>query len=221
MHRYDQWYVPVKAMNGPNPLEILTVGHSTHSYESFLCLLRKSNVTAIADVRSSPHSRHFPQFNRDTLRDELRMDGIAYVFLGDQLGGRPKDKAFYCDGVADYEKMATANEFDEGIERVIDGAKKFRIALMCSEHDPLDCHRCLLVGRELAKRKVDIRHILADGGTVSQREIEEGLIAAAGRDHDDLFMSREETLANGYRIRARKVAYADPTLDPKSPIAAE
>ena len=87
MHRYDQWRVPVKVMNPPNALFVLTIGHSTYSYELFLALLRNANVTAIADVRSSPYSRHLPQFNRDTLRDDLRIDGIAYVFLGDQLGG--------------------------------------------------------------------------------------------------------------------------------------
>lgn len=204
-----------------NLLAIFTIGHSTLSYESFLALLRNSNVTAIADVRSSPHSRHFPQFNRDTLRDELRLDSIAYVFVGDQLGGRPKDKKFYCDGVADYERMATAKEFHEGIERVIEGAKKFRIALMCSEHDPLDCHRCLLVGRELARRKVDVRHILSGGETVSQSQIEDRLIADASRNHDDLFMSRKELLEKAYRDRGRKVAYAEPISDPKGPIAAE
>ena len=117
--------------------------------------------------------------------------------------------------------MVTANEFHEGIERVLEGVKKFRIALMCSEHDPLDCHRCLLVGRELARRKVDVRHILSGGETVSQNQIEDRLIADASRDHDDLFMSREEMLQKAYRDRGRKAAYAEPISDPKGPIAAE
>ena len=79
-----------------------------------------------------------------------RMD--FYVFLGKELGGRPNKRRFYCDGVADYKKMAQASEFKKGLDRVIEGAKKYRIALMCSERDPSDCHRCLLVGRALATR---------------------------------------------------------------------
>jgi hypothetical protein len=101
-------------------------------------------------VRSSPYSRHFPHSNIDELRVELRADRISYVFLGKQLGGRPNERRFFCGGVADYEKMALAPEFNKGLDRVIEGAKKYRIALMCSEREPLDCHRCLLVGRALA-----------------------------------------------------------------------
>jgi uncharacterized protein (DUF488 family) len=77
----------------------MTIGHSTHSWERFITLLRKANVTAIADVRSSPYSRHSPQFNRQELCEELRLDGISYVFLGKELGGRPKERDFYCEGV--------------------------------------------------------------------------------------------------------------------------
>ena len=131
-------------MNTP-AAPILTIGHSTLTYEAFLSLLRATGVSAIVDVRSVPYSRHTPQFNMDTLTSELKSDGIAYVFLGDTLGGRPETRAFYCNGVADYELMAKKPEFDGGLDRLIDGAKRYRIALMCSEQDPLDCHRCLLV----------------------------------------------------------------------------
>lgn len=209
------------AVSKTNAIRVFTIGHSTHSYETFLSLLRTAEVTAIADVRSSPYSRHFPQFNRETLQDDLRLDGIAYVFLGDQLGGRPQGKKFYSAGVADYEKMAKDERFCEGLERVVDGAKKYRIALLCSEGNPLDCHRCLLVGRELVKRNLCVCHILPDGRIESQAEIDDKLFADASRDHDDLFLSREEVLAMAYRDRGRKVAYAEPGSDPERPIAAE
>lgn len=189
--------------------EVLTIGHSTHSYERFLELLRMAGVTAIADVRTSPYSRHFPHFSQDTLKDELRIDSIAYSFLGNELGGRPRERKFYCDGVADYEKMAEAPEFNKGLDRVIEGTKKYRIALMCSEHDPLDCHRCLLVGRALAARGVAVKHILADGISADHGAIEERLLKSEGRAGDDLFLSPDERLAEAYRKRARKVAYAE------------
>ncbi|MEQ1406535.1 DUF488 domain-containing protein [Neorhizobium sp. Rsf11] len=191
---------------------IWTIGHSTHSYEEFLSLLRRAGITAIADVRTAPYSRHFSQFNQDALKKELRLDGIAYSFLGDELGGRPKGSRYYCDGVADYEEMARADEFKKGLDRVMEGATKYRIALMCSEHDPLDCHRCLLVGRALDQRDVAVRHILTDGSIVSHREIEEKLLAITGSQNDDLFLLPKERLTNAYRRRSLKVAYAEPAL---------
>ena len=201
--------------------EVLTIGHSTLPYERFLELLRRANVTAVADVRSAPYSRHYPHFNRDDLRAELRSDGISYVFLGKELGGRPSERRFYCEGVADYEKMAQAPEFSEGLKRVVEGVKKYRVALMCSERDPLDCHRCLLVSRALAQRGVRVSHILDDGSVVSHTKIEERLLELSGRTNDDLFAPQSERLATAYRERARKVAFVEPQPGPGGPIAAE
>jgi uncharacterized protein (DUF488 family) len=190
--------------------EVLTIGHSTLPYERFLSLLRSARVTAVADVRSAPYSRQFPHFSRDELCDQLRSDGVSYVFLGKELGGRPSEEKFYCEGVADYEKMAQAPEFNKGLDRVIEGAKNHRIALMCSERDPLDCHRCLLVGRALARRGIRVGHILSDGSVVRHEQIEDRLLELAGRTDDDLFATRSDRLAAAYRERARKVAFVEP-----------
>jgi uncharacterized protein (DUF488 family) len=200
---------------------VFTIGHSTHSWEHFVALLQRANVTAIADVRTSPYSRHSPQFSRDNLRAGLRAAGISYVYLGKGLGGRPSGCQFYCDGVADYEKMAQAPEFITGLDRVVEGAKKYRIALMCAERDPLDCHRCLLVGRALAQRGVRVSHIRDDGKVVSHGEIEDSLLRLSGRDSADLFAPPSERLAAAYRARARKVAFAEPQPNPGGSIAAE
>ncbi|TPK88875.1 DUF488 domain-containing protein [Mesorhizobium sp. B2-4-12] len=202
-------------------ITVWTIGHSMHTYERLLQLLRSAEITAVADVRTSPYSRHFPQFGKDALRDELRMDGIAYSFLGKELGGRPTGSQYYCDGIADYELMAKSLEFRHGIQRVLDGAQKYRVALMCSEHDPLDCHRCLLVGRALAKRGVGVKHIHPNGGILTQGEIEERLLKLESHDGGDLFMSSDERLAAAYRKRARKVAYTEPSNGASDAIAAE
>ena len=202
-------------------VEVLTIGHSTLPYERFLTLLRKASVTAVADVRTAPFSRHFPHFNRDVLRDELRQDSIAYVFLGEELGGRPKDKRFFCDGVADYEKMAETEEFARGLDRVIEGAKKYRIAMMCSERDPLDCHRCLLVGRALRERGVAVRHILSGGQTVDHQQIEAKLMEMSGKSDIDLFEPPTDRLATAYRDRAMKVAFLERPDNAQKPAAVE
>ena len=202
-------------------LEVFTVGHSTLSYEDFIGLLRAAGVTAIGDVRTAPYSRHFPHFNRDTLQSELLEDGIEYRFLGQKLGGRPSGKEFFCEGVADYEKMAATEDFSKGLDLVAQGAEKHRLALMCSERDPLDCHRCLLIGRALAERGIAVKHILPGGDILGQDEIEERLLKSADVQDGDFFRSRDERLALAYRQRGRKVAYAEPTDEPSGQVAAE
>lgn len=190
-------------------MEILTVGHSNHPWTSFLALLRRGNVTAIADVRSSPYSRRQPQFNREDLQDALRSESIAYVYLGNALGGRPVSSALYQDGVANYEAMARTEKFATGLNRVLEGAVKYKIALMCSEADPLNCHRCLLVGRALVERGVRVAHILGSGQILLHSDIEETLLAGSGKTGDDFFAPRSERLAEAYRLHSRKVAYAE------------
>lgn len=198
-------------MNGSMTLHpVLTIGHSSHSWEYFARLLRSACVTAIADVRSTPFSRRTPQFNRDTLKGALREIGIAYSFLGRELGGRPKDASLFCDGTADYDKMAKTVAFQEGLNRVINGSRDYRVALLCSEHDPLDCHRCLLVGSHLAQRHIDVQHIISDGSIRSHDSIEERLLTLVDGRNDDLFIPREERLAAAYRERSRRVAFVEP-----------
>ncbi len=197
---------------------ILTIGHSKHTLPRFIALLQGAHVTAVADVRSAPVSRFSPHFNKDRLAASLAQFGMAYVFLGKELGGRPELPDLFTGGVADYEKMAALPSFRSGLERLIAGAEGHRIAVMCAEADPLDCHRCLLVGRALAGEGVELGHILASGEVVSQAEIEDRLLDLAGlADGDLLAASRDERLAAAYRARAGKAAYAER----KSPVSAK
>jgi uncharacterized protein (DUF488 family) len=189
-------------------LTVFTIGHSTHPTERFLALLHDAGVTAVADVRSAPYSRRHPHFNKDRLEAALRAHGVSYVFLGKELGGRPAEPSLYCEGVADYEKMAQRPEFNEGLDRVVGGAGTYRIALMCSEGDPMECHRCLLVSRALAERGVQVKHILPSGDLLSHAEVEDKLLALSRRAGGDLFAAHEDRLAIAYRERARKFAFA-------------
>lgn len=200
-------------------LTVFTIGHSTHPLERFIALLRGAGVTAIADVRTAPYSRRHPHFNKDRLQAALQQAGVTYVFLGKELGGRPSEPELYCEGVADYEKMAQRPEFGEGLDRIVGGARTYRIALMCSERDPLECHRCLLVSRALAERGVRVSHILGDGDLLSHAEVEDRLLALSRRTTGDLFGAREDRLAVAYRERARKFAFAMAKPAARSPAA--
>jgi uncharacterized protein (DUF488 family) len=187
---------------------ILTIGHSRHPLERFIALLKGASATAIADIRSAPRSRFSPHFNRDALAAALGARNVAYIFLGKELGGRPQDPASYTEGVADYEKMAASPDFRRGLSQLKEAAAQHSLAVMCSEADPLECHRCLLVGRALAGEGADVRHILASGEVMTHVEAEDRLLALQNLSEEGLFASREERLAEAYRSRSRKHAYA-------------
>jgi uncharacterized protein (DUF488 family) len=188
---------------------VLTIGHSRHPLERFIALLQEAQITTLADVRSAPVSRFSPHFNGGALAASLAAQGIAYIFLGKELGGRPERAELYTEGVADYEKMAAAPEFRAGLSQLVEVAERRRVAAMCAEADPLDCHRCLLVGRALAKAGREVRHILPSGEIFTHAEAEDRLLDLANLIEPGLLhQSREERLAEAYRARNRKVAYA-------------
>jgi uncharacterized protein (DUF488 family) len=195
-----------------SPSVIYTVGHSTHTIEMLLNLLEQNDITAIADVRSSPFSRHNPQFNKDTLSAELRKRGIAYVFVGKELGARSNDPSCYESGKVRYGRLAKTSVFKAGIERVLSGAQKYRIALMCAEKEPLDCHRTLLVSRALEQRGVSIVHILADGRTEAQTQTMSRLLDLVGLPQVDMFRSHDELVATACELREERIAYVDEAL---------
>jgi uncharacterized protein (DUF488 family) len=188
---------------------VYTVGHSTHSIEKFVELLRMNGITAIADVRSSPFSRHNPQFNREALAKDLKEAGISYVFVGKELGARSDDPACYENGRVQFGRLAQTSAFRSGIERVLNGTREHRIALMCAEKEPLDCHRTVLVARALEHEGAAIKHILADGRLEDQKDTMSRLLDAVGLPREDMFRSREELVADACELRERKIAYVD------------
>jgi len=191
----------------PAAFDLFTIGHSNHPIERFLDLVRGAGITAIADVRSTPASRRYPWFNHARLAPRLAAEGIAYVPLGEALGGRPRDPRLYsADRVADYAAMARAEEFRAGLDRVGEGMRRYRVCLMCAERAPLDCHRCLLVARALAKRGFAIGHVLADATIERHAQTEERLLALAGGSND-IFSDRDQRVAAAYARRAGTAAY--------------
>lgn len=193
-------------MTGATPT-IYTIGHSNHTIERFIEMLRSTGVTAIADVRSAPQSRFVPHFNKKRLDASLQEAGIAYVFLGDALGARPRNPACYRDGVAEYELIAASEPFLHGLDRVLRGAERYSIALLCKEREPLDCHRTILVARHLAGRGAHILHILTDGSVETHKSVEERLMKQA----DGLPLWPDaDALSEAYRCRGAELAYRLP-----------
>lgn len=191
---------------------LLTIGHSTHSIERFVGLLRQHSVAAIADVRSVPASRFTPQFNREALRSTLEDIGIRYVFLGKELGARSSDPWCYVDGKVQYGRLAQTPEFASGIDRLIDGASRGQIAVMCTEQEPLDCHRTVLVARVLANRGMQIAHIHGDGTAETDEDAMLRLRAKHGLAQPSLFDTEEELLLKALERQESEIAYVDKQL---------
>jgi uncharacterized protein (DUF488 family) len=184
---------------------LYTIGHSNHPIEHFIALLQQHDITAVCDVRSQPYSRFNPQYNRETLKQSLQQHGIAYVFLGKELGARSDNPDCYIDGRVQYHLLAQQPVFHEGLDRLRSGMQDYRIALMCAEKDPLQCHRTGLIGREL-RSELPMLHILADGTLESHAEFEQRLLAL----HDiapDLLRSPEQCIRQAYDCHAANSAY--------------
>jgi uncharacterized protein (DUF488 family) len=145
---------------------VYVIGHSTRPIEKFLRILQVHSVTTLVDIRTVPKSKHNPQFNADALTDSLERAGMKYVHLKD-LGGlrRPlKDSVntgwrnLSFRGFADY--MET-DEFEAGLDRLIELGRNENVAIMCAEGNPFRCHRSL-VADALTVRGISAVHISSE-----------------------------------------------------------
>lgn len=151
---------------------IYTIGHSNHSLDAFVNLLKSHQIEVLVDTRSSPFSRYSPHFNRDSIRMAAHEIGIKYGFFGRHLGGRPEDESYYDEeGRVVYSQVAKSFLFNEGIERLMGGIQRFRTAIFCSEENPSICHRRLLVGRVLFEQGVAVYHIRGNGLVQTEEEL--------------------------------------------------
>jgi uncharacterized protein (DUF488 family) len=151
---------------------LFTIGHSNQSLEAFIALLNRHAIDVVTDVRSAPFSKYVPQFNKEELERALTQAGVKYLYLGQELGGRPDNEDYYdADGYVLYYRLAEDAVFLKGIERLETGIRRFRVALMCAEEDPATCHRHLLVSRVMSQRGTTVLHIRGDGNVQTEAQI--------------------------------------------------
>lgn len=148
---------------------MFTIGHSNHPAGKLVGLLKGHGIEVLADTRSRPYSRHAPHFNARTLEATLSRDGIGYLFLGRELGGRPEGEEFYDEqGRVDYALLQRSGPFLDGISKVQENIRDRTLALLCSEENPAGCHRRLLVGQALGEQGIVVRHIRGDGSVQTE-----------------------------------------------------
>lgn len=154
------------------PIAVFSIGYGSRSLDDCLALLRRFDIACLVDVRTSPYSRHRPEFSRQSLDASMKAAGIRYVFQGDSLGGRPDDPGCYVDGKVDYERLTSLESFQKGLDRLERAlAQGMRLALMCSEGRPEDCHRSKAIGVALAARGIEVIHLDESDSPLSQEAV--------------------------------------------------
>lgn len=163
-------------------LKVLTIGHSNHTADAFIRLLRLHDIAVLADVRSVPYSRYNRQFNRENVASSLRASGIDYLYLGDSLGGILPSGQGPADRYSGYAALSRTAAFKKGLASLLNRAADSVTAIMCAEHDPLSCHRTYLVSQALVRMNVAVEHILISGQLVSHPHLLDRLLKRFGID---------------------------------------
>jgi len=167
---------------------LYSIGHGNKTIEKFIHELKQFNIEYLVDVRTTPFSKWNPHFNQNDLQFMLKEHNIGYIFLGDKIGGLPSDKSCYSeDGKVDYKLVREKTFFKEGLDRLIKAnSKGIKIATMCSETNPEECHRSKLIGKELLLENIDMKHIINQDEFKSQTKINSvlfGLFAESDEFH--------------------------------------
>ncbi|MDY7030722.1 MAG: DUF488 domain-containing protein [Thermodesulfobacteriota bacterium] len=187
----------------PKEPTVFTIGHSNHELGKFTDLLKGHRIELVTDIRSIPFSRFARQFNKQEIERTIRANGIKYVFLGKELGGRPKATEFYdANGVVLYDRLGRSPLFLQGIESLLRGINMYNVALMCSEENPSKCHRHFLVARVLADQGINVLHIRGDGTIQTEEELA-GKKSQNSKDHFQLSFFEFDGDVSGSLVSSR------------------
>jgi uncharacterized protein (DUF488 family) len=188
---------------------VYTIGYGNRTIEAFVDLLRRFAIDAVCDVRSTPYSRRFPEYGREMLRGTLKSEGIVYVDLGTELGARPDDEDLYVDGRASYARMAKSTRMANGLRRIVEGTRRFRVAIMCAEREPLDCHRAILVAPMLIAHGLRVEHIDRSGQLLDHGRFERRLVQKYALEQISLLevLSDDDALRRAYEARGAELAF--------------
>lgn len=198
-------------------MSVYTIGCSTNTLERFLELLKMHNINCIVDVRSTPFSKYTSQFNREGLQSYLKKHNILYIWMGKEFGARRDKKELYSiQGYLDFEKVRKDSDFLGGVERIRNGISKgYRICLMCTEKDPIDCHRTILVAKGLEDNGIEVNHILQDGKLINKQQIAERLLDMYFKNRNQInfdmllgnIKTEQEMLEEAYKKRNKDIGY--------------
>ena len=185
---------------------IYTIGYEKSKVEDLISTLTNNSIDVVVDVRSIPYSKYYPSYNKEYFGKKLHDNNIKYLFMGDKLGA----KNFSLDTVEgsnkiDYSKIRMKKTFQEGINRLHNGIKKFNICLFCSEKDPIFCHRNILICKEL--KGYEVLHLYVYEETETSTDAENRLLTLHGLEQDDMFLNHNDRLEKAYELQSYKIAF--------------
>lgn len=200
--------------------KIYTIGYAGFQLSDFICALQENRINAVVDVRSFPYSKYYSDYNTDKLKQTLKNHQIVYRLYDKEFGARQNDRSLYNENhQMNFKLFAQSEQFQKGILRLQKGIDSgFTVALMCAEKDPMNCHRAILVGRELSKRGYDVYHIIANRQVMTEYELEMSLVNIyfPQRNQISLFedgnKSLEVQIEEAFEIQGQKIAYQEKEL---------
>lgn len=192
-----------------SPFNLFTIGYAGFLIKDFITTLKQESIGALVDIRSFPYSSRFSDYDIKNIKYSLNENNIFYLFLGNELGARPKDTSLYTNKIADFNKMAKSEPFIEACSRIREGLNKFPICLMCAEKEPLACHRTILVANSFRKLypKIRILHIHSLSKIETQEKLDRRIMAMYHLEQEDFFKSFDERLEEAYLLREKAIAY--------------
>lgn len=198
-------------MREPTGEIIYSVGHSNHEADKFVGILQGFSIDVVVDVRSAPYSKYCPQFNKKTIELLLKTSGIKYLFLGKELGAKPDNLTCYEGTKVSFEKLRSSDSFQQGISTLLEGIEKGNIAIMCSEKEPINCHRAILISRVLTEKGISVKHILNETESLDHKDIEAQLLKKFKIEETlfDTDFSRQLDLEEAYEKQENLICYRD------------
>lgn len=186
---------------------IYTIGYANRDLSGVISLFEELGIRSLVDVRSSPFSSAFPQFNQDVVSGDLAAKRIGYFSLGHQLGPRVQEAEYYdSKGQVSFSKVAKSKRFCAGLARLKELSKEHPVAVMCAEKDPSVCHRALLVGHAAYMSGLEVAHILFENNIQTHEEMLYGLCDNYGLK-EDMFSDLNDLWPIAYEKQVEKHAY--------------
>lgn len=195
---------------------IYTIGYTAFKIEDFILVLKKYNIDCIIDVRSSPFSRFYSDYNKLELMSRLKNEKILYYNFTNEFGARQTNRIYYhSEGYLDFNKFLNSDNFKSGVNKIKNGIKKgFVLCLMCAETDPITCHRSIMIGRGLKNNDIKVNHILKSGEFETQESIEMRLLNIYYENRNQLSLFSEvksdiEYIKEAYDKKNKEIGFRE------------
>ena len=192
---------------------IYTIGYTGFSLTDFLHTLKENKIQVVIDVRSSPFSERYPEYNRPNLDRTLQNNGIYYRNYAEEFGARQENPIYFTNGYLDFNKFSKSDSFQNGVKKIRNSLEKnYIITFLCAEKDPIQCHRAILVSKAFSDLGYHVVHILPNGKRETQQDIEDRLLAMYFPNglQQDFFsepLDMEFAIETAYKKQNEKIGY--------------